>query len=166
MTTVALTWAELSMCGDIGVRRQVTAFMGGRRQYGNPDGSEPLFDQHIAGVIAEFAVARFFNLCWRPSIGEIDNIDVGGLIEARVRLLPGNGSDLAIRPKDHDDKPYVHVHVYRERPWRPELIGWLYGGEGKHPGVAVDPKRLVWFNPPPYRSIDELVEWVKQQRLL
>jgi hypothetical protein len=161
---VQLDWAELAMCGDIGVRRQVSAFAKNRQHYGNPDGTEPVFDQHIGGVISEFAVARFFNLFWQPSIGKIDSVDVGNLIEARVRMLPGNGSDLAIRPTDHDYKPYVHVHVHRERPWEPELIGWLYGREGKHPDVPLEPKRQVWFNPPPYRELAELVEWVAQHR--
>ena len=164
MTIVGLTWSEVALCADVGVMRQVYAFTKDYKLYGNPDGSEALFEHHIAGAISEFAVARFLNLFWKPSIGETDNLDVGGLVEVRMRLIPGTGTDLAMRPKDHDDRPYVQVHLYRTRPHRPEIMGWIYGREGKRPGEPVDPKRLVWFIPPPYRPLSELVEWVNDAR--
>lgn len=159
-----LSWQELALCGDVGVRRQVAAFAKNLEQYGKPDGTEPLFEHHIGGAISEFAVARFLNLFWEPSIGAIETVDVGGLVEVRMRLLPGTGGDLAMRPKDHDEKPYVLVHVYRERPHQPEIIGWLLGREGKRPGQALEPKRKVWFIPPPYHAPQGLVEWVNHRR--
>lgn len=156
-----LSWQELVLCADVGARRQIAAFAQGRKSYGNQNGDEPLFENHIAGAIAEFHVARHFNLFWSPSIGEVDSTDVGGLLEVRMRKLPGTGSDLAIRPKDIDDKPYVLVHVHRLTPWQPKIVGWLFGGEGKRPSEPTDPLRGVWYIPPPYRPVSELEEWVR-----
>ena len=161
---VNIDWQDFYVCCNVGLRRQIFAFSNRLAHYGNPDGTEPVFEQHIAAAISEFAVARTLNLFWEPSVGRIESTDVGGIVEVRVRNIPGTGTDLAIRPKDDDEKPFVLVHLYRDRPWRPELIGWLFGWEGKRKDVPPDPKRGVWFNAPPYRAIKDLMCHVEAMR--
>ena len=157
---VILSAQWVMRAGDIGKQRQSYADRQGLENHGTPDGGEI---HHIKGAIAECAVAAYFKLRWRAHIGSLDGVDVGGLIEARTRIIPGTGTDMAIRPDDKD-MPHVHTHIYSDNSVR--LIGWLAGGEGKDGkrGGRWNNKSSVWFVPPPYRPISELVAWIEERR--
>lgn len=146
MILVTLSSQELITAGTVGLRRHVAALSKDRRPaHGAPaNNGEDAFDHHIFGACAEFAVAKNYNLFWAPSVGLIDKCDVGGIIEVRSRRLHGTGIDLAIRPGDSDEKPYLLVHG--DIP-RFHLIGWLFGREGKNAGVWNE-KRRLWFHEP------------------
>ena len=152
--TLSAQW--LAKAREVGAARQAYAESQDYENYGTSDAGEER--NHVAGAISECAVAKHFNLPWKPHVGTTTGIDVGGLIEVRTRIIPGTGTDLAIRPDDKDDKPYVHTHVYADN--RVRLIGWLYSKDGKHGnnGGVWNAGRAVWFVPPPYRSIAELEE--------
>jgi hypothetical protein len=145
----------------IGEARYLYAVEHALRMYGNIDYSDQGDSLHIAGAISEAVVAKHFKLPWKPHIGVIDGIDVGGLIEVRARRVPGTGTDLAIRPDDKDDLPYVHSLVYADNSVT--LKGWLYGRDGKGRGVWNSAK-CVWFNAPPYRPISELEKIINDTR--
>jgi hypothetical protein len=139
----------------VGEDRHAYALAHHLKHYGLKDDDH--FSHHIIGAVGECAVAAFFQLRWNPNIGVITGVDVSGKIEVRARRLEGTGLDLAMRPKDKDDLPYVLVWVSQD--YMTELIGWLYGWETKGKGQWCDSKQ-VWFIPPPYRGINELREHI------
>jgi hypothetical protein len=157
---VTLTPVEALMPCIIGARRQLYALSRGKRPDGNADEGR-WFDHHIFGAMAEFVVARIFNLFWEPRIGETGNsYDVGGCIGVRLRRLPGNGSDLAIRRGDKDDVPQVLVHNYGDLSFH--VMGWLNALEGRERG-AWNELSNVWYVPPPYHSLEELANLLRMR---
>jgi hypothetical protein len=163
---VTLNVQEAITAATIGMRRQIFAMSKSLRHYGKADLAKDddvfdlAFDHHIFGAMAEFAVAKALNMFWAPNVGIIDGVDVGGRVEVRVRKIPGTGTDLAIRQKDTDGRPYVLALSRRDFSF--DLVGWLYAEEGKGKGTFCE-ARQVWFVPPPYRSIEELAEIVRAQ---
>jgi len=163
---ITLSPQDAIVPASIGLRRQIFALANGLRHFGAMtmterqfnSAADNAFDHHILAAMSEYVVARALNLFWEPSVGNTNGVDVGGLVQVRLRRVPGTGSDLAIRDKDIDDKPYVLVHYPGGLTF--ELKGWLFGREGKGRGQFNEQKN-VWFVPPPYRSIDELLEWVQ-----
>lgn len=143
---------------EAGRGRQDYADGAGLRQYGNIlDGG---VDEHIVGALGEIAVAKLLRRRWVPQVGTLRGVDVDGVVEVRTRRLPGFG-DLAIRPDDKNDKPYVLVHVNVQTEVI-DIVGWLYGEEAKGKGPWCE-ARLVWFVPPPYRAVEELVRLFGRQ---
>jgi hypothetical protein len=161
---VTLNVQEAITAATIGMRRQVYAMSRNLRHYGKADLPKDdkvfdlAFDHHIFGAMAEFAVAKALNMFWSPNVGVIDGADVGGQVEVRVRKIPGPGTDLAIRQKDIDARPYVLVLSRRDFSF--ELAGWLYAQDGKGKGRYCE-ARKVWFVPPPYRPIEELADIIR-----
>jgi len=141
----------------VGMRRQFVAMQRGMRPDGNADEAR-YFDHHIFGAMAEFVVARLLNLFWEPRIGSTAGEDVGaiggGAVGVRLRRMPGNGGDLAIRRKDKDHVPQVLVHNHGDFTFI--IKGWEYAGEARARGVWNECSN-VWFVPPPYRSTEELI---------
>jgi hypothetical protein len=156
---IQLSGHEVITTASIGARRRASAVARGLKQYGN--GDLETYDVDILAAMSEFAVARALNLFWDAHVGDPNGGDVGlGLVEVRMRRMPGNGGDLAIKPKDLDDKPYVLVHGYRDG--RMDLRGWLYGRAAKdRKGQWCEPKQ-VWFVPPPYEPMESLIEMFKR----
>jgi hypothetical protein len=154
---VTLTPQEAMTAGHVGLYRQCFAMTKKLPHFGTPtsDQDDLAFDHHIVSAWGEFIVAKTLNLFWAPNVGNIRGIDVGGVVEVRVRKVPGTGVDLAIREHDKDGRPYVLAHHLRGG-FSFELVGWLYGHEAKGRG-PFNELRKVWFVPPPYRPIDELL---------
>src|SRR5215471_6158229 len=99
---VTLSPQDAAFPAHVGMRRQIFALSQRlRNHYDLPDDAN-CFDIHIFGAMAEFALARALNLFWEPHIAIDDKPDVGGVLDVRLRRLPGTGSDLPIKPKDHD----------------------------------------------------------------
>ena len=154
--TCALSAHDALTCAVVGVRRRILSTFLKQKQYGNDDA---YFDSDIMGAMAEFAVGGALGVFWDGHVGKSDDGDVGGFVEVRMRRVPGTGTDLAIRPKDHDDRPYVLALGHRD--FRIEVIGWLYGGDAKARGRASDnawcESKGVWYVPPPYEPITSLI---------
>ena len=154
--------------GEVGLRRQIWALSVDLKHYGNDsdaDASARAFDHHIWSCMSEFVVAREFNLFWKPHIGITKGCDVGGIIEVRMRNVPGSGTDLAIRPHDKPDKPHLLVLNFRNLTF--DLVGWLSGDEGlarARDGCMWDEMHQCWYVPPPYRPLEELHKLVESWR--
>lgn len=113
----------------------------------------------IYGAVGECAVAHLLNIPWPARIAQDDFNgagDVGGTIEVRTRHVPGAGVDLGIRPIDKPEKPYVLVHFFT-RLSVIDVIGWDYGSEGPKHGKWNETSGC-WYLPPPYRSVESLIE--------
>jgi hypothetical protein len=151
---VKLSAQEIVTAAGIGMRRQTYAMTNELRQYGN--GTQEWFDAHIMGAMAEYAVAKTLNLFWHAHIGKIDQPDVGGFVEVRMRRVPGSGTDLAIRPKDKDQLPFVQVLGRYDGTF--DIVGWLFGREAKQRGSNWCESNQIWYVPPPYKPIESLIE--------
>jgi hypothetical protein len=116
--------------------------------------TEDIAEHHIMGALGEAAVAKHFRLPWKPAVGIVGGVDVGGIIEVRATRIPGLG-DLRIEPPDKDDLPYVLVHMRDDNTAK--LVGWLYGREGKSNEKFWNAKSGAWWVKPPYRPISELM---------
>jgi hypothetical protein len=116
---------------------------------------------NIMGALAECVLCARYKVKFKPSIGELDNIDCGKIIEVRGRPLD---FELGIRPKDKKWLPHVLVWVYPDNSM--DIQGWLYGHEGMHEEDSNEHNDRwnensgCWYNPPPYRPIEELDEIV------
>lgn len=169
MITVTLTPQELTTAAMVGVRRRVN--MIARAETDGHDNPYTLdecpFEGMIIGAMAEFVVARAFNLFWHDNVGKRDAIDVGGLIEVRARRIGGCGLDLGIRANDKLDLPFVLVHA--DIP-RFTMVGWLYGRDAWEIGVPTskDWLRFVAAKTPPLRTMTELLDeldlWQRGQK--
>lgn len=156
--TLDKKWSDYAI--DIGWQRFDFAEARGWRNYGiNPEG-DPMYD--IMGCFAELILCARYKEKWKPSVGDLDTIDCGKIVEVRGRP-PDKG--LGIRPKDKKWLPHVLVWVYPD--WSMDIKGWLYGHEGMHeveegeePDERWNTNSKCWYNPPPYRPIEELDEIV------
>jgi len=152
----AVEWATL-MCNECVGHDRLQAD-------GRPVSPEQRLQQNIMSTRAEIAVAKVVRAPWRRS-RDPNTPDVGGCIEVRARSIPGTGGDLALRPGDDKkiERPFVLVHVY-ELDQRIDVVGWLFGYEARERG---GPERFTTvYVPPPYRPIEELIEWYNTQYLV
>lgn len=139
-----------------GNARQDYAEREGLRNFGRELPADISRARHIVGCRAECAVAKVLRLPWKPQVGVITGIDVGGKIEVRARRLPAQHCDLAHRDHDKDKPPYVLVYCHPDQSL--ELVGWLYGHEMRARAPGCDVRYKVTYIPPPYRDVVELIE--------
>lgn len=127
---VTLTYAQLSIAAHVATMREYSNLKQGRgRTYGGRmPGDHGSIEAHVIGCCTELAVARYLNLFWCGSIGDIRAADVGGFVE--VRAIRENGRRLILHPKDHDERPFVLVLA---EPPTFSLLGWTLGRDGKRP---------------------------------
>jgi len=156
--TVDLTPQELTTAAMVGVRRRITMIARAESDgEANPFTlDECPFEGAIIGAMAEFVVARAFNLFWADGVGKRNAIDVGGLIEVRARRIGGCGLDLGIRAHDKLNLPFVLVHA--DIPHF-TMVGWLYGRDAWEIGAPTkkDWLRFVPAQLPPLRDMTELL---------
>jgi hypothetical protein len=124
---VTLTADELDMCGAIGEARDKSARSLGRDPGGGSTREAVDASNHIRGARAEYAVSRALNLYWRPTIGIVDEPDVGGFIQ--VRSTDKRDYRLIIKPNAKDGEPYVLVYTPDMRAFF--IRGWIMAGEAK-----------------------------------
>lgn len=157
--TVDLTPHELTTAAMVGVRRRI--HMIARAEHdgeANPFTlDESPFEGAIIGAMAEFVVARAFNLFWADNVGKRNAVDVGGLVEVRARRLGGCGLDLGIRAHDKLDLPFVLVHA--DIPHF-TMVGWIYGRDAWAIGAPTsrDWLRFVPAKLPPLREMTDLLD--------
>jgi hypothetical protein len=161
-TDVALltSW-ESRVCSWVGRQR----FANARRLDRDPgEGPPHTTDEHdIRGAHCEFATSILVNRYWRPSIGEIDKPDVGGLVEVRSTTL--EMGRLIVKPDDDDHSPFVLIVADMER-LRFRFAGWEFGRVAKEwplvtkhgdPGHYVDQSALA--------SRSELLAWLREAEM-
>jgi hypothetical protein len=81
---------------------------------------------HISGCQSEFAVSIYLNLYWRPYIGVVRAIDVGGVVNVRSTKHLDRGH-LLIKPADAMVPTVLvlqHNSVFR-------LRGWMHATDAK-----------------------------------
>ncbi len=88
----------------------------------------------IQAAGAEIAVAKALNQYWCGGVNAFRQPDVGLNIEVRRTKYPKG--KLAVRPRDHDDRPFVLV---RGAIPEFEVVGWIYGFEAKQDRWKEDP---------------------------
>jgi hypothetical protein len=158
---VNLTPQNMVTAALVGARRQCAAIVRDLKHFGHRKNSKTLaFDHHCIGAMAEFAVAKQFNLFWDDNVGRTDGSDVGGILEVRARR-PEVGLDLAIRPRDAGSKPYVLVYA---RPPEFEIVGWAFASDGKRLGKWNDASSLYYVPPASLQSVDDLRDLVARER--
>ena len=156
---LADVWRDYAV--KIGKERFAFAAAQGWRNYGAQEANE---EYDICGTVAECGVAKYFKQRWKESVGDITGIDVGDIIEVRGRPVGRAQKDLGFRPKDKPKREMPHVLVWVNADYSMQLMGWLYGYECMH--EEDDERHLerwsesskCWYNPPPYRPLDELSE--------
>jgi len=153
--TLSEMWKEIAI--DVGTKRFNNAVVNNYENYGAVEGAQLIFN--VKGTVGEAGVAAHFRQPWNRKVGDLKSIDVGKIIEVRGRKPY---SDLGIRPAHKDKLRLPHVLVWVYDDYSMDLRGWLFGYEGAHEkGGELDRKRWhqrsgCWYNPPPYRPLDEL----------
>ena len=132
----------------VGEQRHDFAVRAGYVNYGAQPGK---LKYSVDGAVGERGIAHHYDEPWHENIGIIDGIDVGRIVEVRGRTP---GSDLGIRPADKRYLPHVLVWVYPD--YSMLALGWLYGIEGMYDEDRWNENSKCWYNPPPYRPLDEL----------
>lgn len=120
---VTLTAAELREAAHGGIERNIDAMKRGRRSYqtDRSDHEQNWWQSHINGAIGEFAVAKALNLSWNPTVGQINQKDVGEF-EVRTTELPKP----VLRFRVHND-PNSHYILCSLNKNKVLLQGWLPG---------------------------------------
>ena len=154
-----LTSCESKVCTWVGKQR----FANARRLDRDPGEGPPhtTDERDITGAHSEFATSILVNRYWRPSIGEIDKPDVGGLVEVRSTIL--ETGRLIVKPRDDDNAPFILIVADMDR-LRFRFAGWMFAREAKawplitkhgDPGHYVEQSALL--------SRYELLEWLHEQ---
>lgn len=167
MMEVFLSLQEIMTAATVGVRRQVSAMQRDRKQWGVLESSKDYaFDHHIIGAMSELAVAKHFNLFWPDGVGSIHGVDVGGIIEVRCRRLSGTGVDMAMRPKDIEEKPDTPFLLVHEQMPRFRLMGWMFGNAAAGLGDFNEMTGLRYVKPKVLRELEELEKLVISRRFV
>lgn len=122
---VRLTWYELFMASQVGVKRHVEALQRGLpdRHGCNPDDG---WSVHIEGACGEMAAAKAMGRFYSGSVNTFrDGGDVGSI---QVRTRSKEGYELIVRENDRDDDVFVLV-VGRAPMFR--VLGWMRGRDAK-----------------------------------
>jgi hypothetical protein len=128
--TVKLTPQEMITTATVGVRRWVSVLANGQRNRYSAKELGEGFERSIFSAMAEFVVAREFNLFWPDGVGRLDAGDVGRHdIEVRCRVIGGSGLDIGFKQTDDMDAPFVLVHADVLK-FEFTMVGWMYGRDG------------------------------------
>lgn len=148
-----LTPAEVYLAGQAGFARTLRARIDGRSL---EDGRRDFgFERDVQGAIAEYAVAKFLNVCWTPAIGDLDlHGDLPGVCQVKSSTHPR--PSLIVRKHDIDTLPYVLVRL--DSIVDVELVGWIEGADAKDP--------LFWREVDPSRGIHQAAFFVPGSSLL
>ena len=157
---VTLTPAELEDAAVGGVRRRIAGLTQGRRSThpDTPDWKQQWWESHVIGAIGEYAVAKALGRTWDPTIGRIDQRDVGNY-EVRTTQLPNP----VLRYRIHNDASAWYILCSYKRD-QVLIHGWLPGqtvldlGYMEHDDVyTAGPDQLY-----PITDLPENVEWGPQ----
>jgi hypothetical protein len=156
-----LTSWESRMCTWAGKQR----FADAQRLTRDPGRGPPHVDadMDIRGAHCEYAASLILNRYWRPSVGEINNPDVGGIVEVRSTIR--ETGRLIVKPDDEDDAPFVLIVANMER-LRFRFAGWMFGRDAKAWPLLTefgDPAHFVEQSALMSRS--ELLAWLREAEM-
>lgn len=123
---LSLTDDEMAMAGWVGEERYRYARQTGRNPGLGPSSVTHNPELHIRGAECEYAASLMLNLSWRPTVGQLDALDVGGICNVRSAIVPDHR--LIVKPTDPDWVPFVLV-IKQDRHFR--LAGWIYAIDAK-----------------------------------
>lgn len=120
---VTLSEHELELAAIGGIRRRIDGMTKKRRSTHpeTPDHEQQWWESHIVGAIGEFAVAKALGESWRPTIGEVNQKDVGEF-EVRTTQLPTP----LLRYRGHNDPNSTYI-LCSYRGNQVLIQGWLPG---------------------------------------
>ena len=120
---VTLTPAELEEAALGGVRRRINGLVKNRRSTHpeTPDHEQNWWESHVVGAIGEFAVAKALGVAWRPTVGQVNEKDVGEF-EVRTTQLPKP----LLRYRGHNDPASKYI-LCSYRGNQVLIQGWLTG---------------------------------------
>lgn len=120
---VTLTEQELEIAALGGVRRRINGLAKKRRSTHpeTPDHEQNWWESHVVGAIGEFAVAKALGMDWNPTIGQVDQKDVGDF-EVRTTQLP----EPVLRYRTHNDASSTYI-LCSYRGNQVLIQGWLPG---------------------------------------
>ena len=127
MNEVELTLFELTRAAHVGVSRVIDNFNNKRRPRYGETSRNSVWEEHIIGAIGECAVAKYFNLYWNGSLGDIHAKDVG---KFQVRTRAREIDNLLLHPEDKDEDIFIAVIVSGRIV---KIAGWIFGSNGKKP---------------------------------
>lgn len=130
MIEVRLSWAELTIAGQIGAMRHVSALKEARPSaYGYSE--DDSWTTHIEGAAAEMAVAKALDRYWPPLInGSLSASpgDIGNGIQ--VRSTGRKDGCLIVHPKDNN--AHVFYLVISHTPPVYRIVGSMIALAAKH----------------------------------
>lgn len=127
----------------VGVHRQLDN-IAARRQGRNGEKGEHDWQLHIEGAMGEAVIAKWLNLYWSGSVGDLGSADVG---KYQVRTTSYANGSLILHPWDLDDAIYFLV-VGKNGAY--SVPGFVRGRDGKRKEFWRDPTnsgRAAYFVP-------------------
>lgn len=140
---VNLSPAELMLCAQAGVMRNVENIKKNYHNKYNMPSNAPLWHWHIEGCIGEYVVSKHLGLLWKGK-GEPNTPDLINGDEVRISDLHTNR--LIVHPNDAEDASFWFVTgsngTYR-------INGWIKGHKAKDQKYWADPNggRPAYFVP-------------------
>jgi len=128
--TVRLTWHEVVLAAQVGMRRHVEALRDARPD-ANGRSDDDGWTAHVEGACGELAVAKVLDVYWQPSVNTFKRGGDVGLYQVRTRSRATY--ELIVREDDDDDATFILV---RGRSPQFSVVGWIRGA---------DAKRLDWL---------------------
>lgn len=133
---VSLSVAEMRISAQVGIERCLHVIEAGRaNMYGEQD--DKFWQRHVEGAMGEMALAKFTNMYWNGTIGSVHLPDVGDL---EVRTTEHKDGCLIMHPKDKNKAKFVLAIGVRGKY---EMVGWIFGHEGKKQEFVRDPNDRV-----------------------
>ena len=125
-----LTKEQLKYAEDMGIKRHnYDKSVGIKGAYNITEKQDASTKIDIQGCIAEYAVSLTLDEEWIPFSTDFKNLtaDVGD--DKQVRSTYHPRGNLLLHPKDRDDQIFILVKL--DRLPSVDLVGWIYGREGK-----------------------------------
>lgn len=131
-----LTWDEVAQAAHIGVDRRIASRIRNLTDaYGMAeDKPDVQWHREILGACGELVVAKALNLYWPMGVNQKkEEADLGGDVQVRTA---SHDTGLVIRPSDADFHRFMYVIGVVPNF---EVVGWMYGAEGKEEKWLKDP---------------------------
>lgn len=124
MALIRLTATELMVASYVGSARNVQSLTRGSKARSGI--KTETWSWHVEGTCGEMAAAKLLGIYWQPIVGDHDADDVGPY-QVRTNTTRKTANTL-LRPIDKPDRVFISV---LSRAPEFEVIGWLWGAEGK-----------------------------------
>ena len=133
---ISISWDEFNRAVDVALVRNTNAIRLGRAVGGTR--TDIGFDRHVIGSLGEYAVAKYFDICWIPKVTGPDT-GVGDIPpNLHVKATLRESGQLIVQVKDPPKFDYILVYVELRRiPNCPvaHLRGWIHGSAVQQAGT-------------------------------